>query len=278
MSLLPTLALTFPEIDPIAFQLGPITVRWYGLAYMAGLMFGWYYMRLLIQNERLWRGGKSPITDENIDDLLLWVTLGIVIGGRLGFVLLYEPTYFLANPSEILAIWHGGMSFHGALIGVSLAAYIFAKRNNIHLLSLGDLLCAATPIGIALGRIANFINSEHFGRPTDAPWGMVFPNGGPDIRHPSQLYEAALEGLALFLFLRFLTHNQFELKHPGTIAGAFFIGYGCARIFCEIFRVPEAVHALNLGPITTGQIYSLPMIGIGLIFLWLARREQNQVA
>jgi len=278
MSLLPILALTFPEIDPIAFQLGPITVRWYGLAYMAGLMFGWYYMRLLIQNERLWRGGKSPITDENIDDLLLWVTLGIVVGGRLGFVLLYEPTYFLANPSEILAIWHGGMSFHGALVGVSVAAYIFAKRNNIQLLSLGDLLSAATPIGIALGRIANFINSEHFGRPTDAPWGMVFPNGGPDVRHPSQLYEAALEGLALFLFLRFLTHYRHKLKHPGTITGAFFIGYGCARIFCEIFRVPEAVHALNLGPITTGQIYSVPMIIIGIIFLGLARREQNQTA
>ena len=160
-------AIPYPMIDPIAFELGPVTVRWYGLAYMAGLLLGWYYIRRLIQEGRLWRGGKSPVTDENIDDLLLWITLSIVIGGRLGFVLLYQPSYFLANPMEVLAVWHGGMSFHGALLGSCLAGYLFARRHKIPFFSVADLLSAAVPIGLFLGRIANFINSEHFGRPTD---------------------------------------------------------------------------------------------------------------
>ena len=268
-------ALPFPMIDPIAFELGPVTIRWYGLAYMAGLLLGWYYIRLLIQNDRLWRGSKPPVTAEKVDDLLLWVTLGVVLGGRFGFVVLYEPGYFIANPSEILAIWHGGMSFHGGLLGVCLACFLFARKHGVPFFSLSDILSAAAPIGLFFGRLANFINSEHFGRPTDVAWGMVFPNGGPDVRHPSQLYEAALEGIAIFLFLRFLSHNQHELKSPGTITGAFFIGYGCVRIFCEIFRVPEAVHAFNFGPLTTGQVYSIPMIIAGIIFLQLAKRDQR---
>ena len=278
MSLFAELALTFPNIDPVAFQIGPFPVRWYGLAYMVGILLGWYYLRVLIQDKRLWRNGIAPANADQIDDFLLWVTLGIVVGGRLGFVFLYEPAYFLANPIEILAVWNGGMAFHGALLGVCLACYVFARKNNINLFSLADLLSAATPLGLFFGRVANFINSEHFGRPTDVAWGMIFPNGGPDVRHPSQLYEAALEGIVLFLFLRFLSHNQFELKSPGTITGAFFIGYGFSRIFCELFRVPEAVHALNFGPVTTGQIYSIPMIIAGIIFLRIGQREQVQKA
>ena len=278
MNFIALAALTFPTIDPIAFELGPIVVRWYGLAYMSGLLLGWYYLRLLILDDRLWVKGKAPVSAEQIDDLLLWITLGVIVGGRLGFVLLYEPGYFLANPSEILAVWHGGMAFHGGFLGVCLAVYLFARKYNVSFLSLGDIICAAAPFGLFFGRVANFINSEHFGHPTDVAWGMVFPNGGPDVRHPSQLYEALLEGLAVFLVIRFFTHTKFALKTPGKVIGIFLIGYGSARVFCEIFRVPESVHALNLGPLTTGQIYSIPMIIAGLFFLKLAKRDNKQTA
>ncbi len=269
------IAIPFPMIDPIAFEIGPVSVRWYGLAYMAGLLLGWYYIRLLIQNDRLWRGSKAPVTADQIDDLLLWVTLGVVVGGRLGFVFLYQPGYFLANPAKILAVWQGGMSFHGALLGVCFACYLFARRHRIPFFSLSDVLCAAAPIGICLGRIANFINSEHFGRPTSVSWGVIFPNGGPLPRHPSQLYEAALEGILLFIVLRFLSHNRLALKNPGLVTGAFFIGYGCARILVEFFRLPEASHIFNLGPVTVGQIYSIPMIVAGAIFWIIARRRKT---
>lgn len=274
------LAIPFPDFDPVAFSLGPLTVKWYGLAYLAGLLIGWWYVRRLLGETRLWRNDTPPFGIDRVDDLLLYMTLGVVLGGRLGYVFLYEPSTYLANPADILAIWKGGMSFHGALIGCALAGWAFASRNGVSALSTLDLGAAAVPIGLFFGRISNFINGELFGRVTDVPWAMVFPHAQwlhPDVepatRHPSQLYQAALEGLVLFIVLRFLTHHAGGLKRPGLVAGTFLAGYGVARIIGEIFREPHAVHAFNIGPITAGQSYSLPMIAIGLYVIWRARRE-----
>lgn len=277
---MPPLAIPFPDFDPVAISLGPLTVKWYGLAYLAGLLIGWWYVRRLLRETRLWRNETPPFGVTRVDDLLLYMTLGVVLGGRLGYVFLYEPSAYLTNPADILAIWKGGMSFHGALIGSALAGWAFAYRNGVSALSTLDLGAAAVPIGLFFGRIANFINGELFGRVTDVPWAMVFPharwlhpNVEPATRHPSQLYQAALEGLILFFVLRFLTHHADALKKPGLVAGTFLAGYGIARFIGEIFREPHAVHALNIGPITAGQSYSLPMIAVGLYVIWRAGRE-----
>ncbi len=194
------LVIPYPLIDPVAIEIGPVAVRWYGLAYMAGILLGWLYARRLVARPDLW-GGKPPLTVTQVDDFLLWITLGIVVGGRVGFVLFYEPSYFWQNPSEIPAVWHGGMSFHGGLLGVALAVYLFARVKGINALSLGDIASAATPFGLFFGRVANFINSEVVGRVSDVPWAMVFPGAGDQPRHPSQLYEAFLEGIVLFIIL-----------------------------------------------------------------------------
>ncbi|MCB1548622.1 MAG: prolipoprotein diacylglyceryl transferase, partial [Hyphomicrobiaceae bacterium] len=186
------LVIPYPAIDPIALQLGPISVKWYGIAYLAGLVLGWLYIKQLLRTERLWPSGKPALEADDIDDLLLWMTLGVVVGGRLGNVLLYHPGYYLKNPLEIFALWHGGMSFHGGLIGSVLAIWLFARRRKVATLTVGDLCAAAVPIGIFFGRIANFINAEIVGRPSNVPWAMVFPGAGPVPRHPSQLYEAGL--------------------------------------------------------------------------------------
>ena len=208
------LVIPYPVIDPVALQLGPVSIRWYGLAYMAGILLGWLYGRYLVSRPALW-GGKSPMTVTQADDFLLWITLGIVVGGRLGFVLFYEPSYFWQNPSEIPAVWNGGMSFHGGLLGVVLAVYVFSRVKHINPLSLGDVASAATPFGLFFGRIANFINAEVVGRVSDVPWAMVFPGAGDLPRHPSQLYEAALEGIVLFIILRIATHRYLALTRPG---------------------------------------------------------------
>ena len=207
---MPLFAIPYPIIDPIAIEIGPLAIRWYGLAYMAGILFGWLYGRYLLSRADLWNG-KPPMTVSQGDDFLLWITLGIVVGGRLGFVLFYEPSYFWANPMEIPAVWNGGMSFHGGLLGVVIAVYLFARRNRINPLSLGDVASAATPFGLFFGRIANFINAEVVGRQTDVPWAMVFPGAGDFPRHPSQLYEAALEGVVLFVILAIATWRYKEL-------------------------------------------------------------------
>lgn len=274
------LAIPFPEFDPVAFSLGPLTVKWYGLAYLAGLLIGWWYVRRLLRETRLWRSDTPPFSVEKVDDLLLYMTLGVVVGGRLGYVFLYEPSSYLSQPLEIFAIWKGGMSFHGALVGTGVAAWAFARRNGVNALSTMDLGAAAVPIGLFFGRVSNFINGELFGRVTDVPWAMVFPQARwlhPDVepatRHPSQLYQAALEGLVLFLVLRFLTHRAMALKQPGLVAGTFLAGYAIARTIGEAFREPHAVHALNIGPFTAGQMYSLPMLLLGLYLIWHARRE-----
>ena len=268
------LVIPYPVIDPVALQIGPVSIRWYGLAYMAGILLGWLYGRYLVSRPELW-GGKPAMTVPQADDFLLWITLGIVLGGRLGFVLFYEPSYFWEHPAEIPAVWNGGMSFHGGLLGVALAVYLFAKIKRINGLSLGDVASASTPFGLFFGRIANFINSEVVGRISDVPWAMVFPGAGDAPRHPSQLYEAALEGVVLFIILAVATYRHKALTRPGTIFGLFLCFYGLFRSFVEFFREPHAGHPLDIGVLTPGIVYSIPMILLGL---WLIRRAQMKPA
>jgi phosphatidylglycerol---prolipoprotein diacylglyceryl transferase len=260
-------SLTFPAIDPIAIEIGPIVIRWYALAYIAGLLLGWRCCVLMV------RRPPHFMTTEKLDDLLLYATLGVILGGRLGYVLFYKPAFFAAHPLEIVMVWHGGMSFHGGFLGVVVAAFIFARRHGVPALLLADLLAVAAPVGLFFGRIANFINGELFGRVSDVPWAMVFPHGGPLPRHPSQLYEAGLEGLVLFVIVASAAFATRARYRPGLIFGLFLIGYGCARSAVELFREPDAHLGFILGPITMGQILSTPMILAGLIALIIALRR-----
>ncbi|WP_025899721.1 prolipoprotein diacylglyceryl transferase [Sneathiella glossodoripedis] len=255
-------ALSFPEIDPILFSIGPFAIRWYALAYIAGLVIGW---RLMV---RFARSKESAIQPEQVDDFLVWATLGVIFGGRLGYVLFYKPEFYLENPAQILMVWQGGMSFHGGFIGVVAAALLFARKHKLPTFELADMLATVAPIGLFFGRIANFINAELFGRPTDVPWAMVFPNGGPMARHPSQIYEALLEGLVLFIVMMFLRNTQIGQK-PGFLTGVFLIGYALARGFVEFFREPDAHLGFLFAGATMGQLLSLPMIVIGA---WLISR------
>jgi phosphatidylglycerol:prolipoprotein diacylglycerol transferase len=279
-------AFVFPEIDPVAIQLGPLAVRWYGLAYLAGILVGWRYARRLVQNDRLWGGRPAPMRAADIDDFLVWLVIGIVLGGRVGYALFYQPGNYLNDPLSFFRLWEGGMAFHGGLIGTILAMAIFATRRGIPMLSLFDVAAASVTFGLFFGRIANFINAELWGRPTDAPWGVVFCNAsieaahggacpaGPLPRHPSQLYEAALEGLLLFIVLRILTHRFKSLAHPGLTGGAFVAGYGAARIAVEFFREPDPQLGFIAGFLTMGMILSIPMMLVGLGFVvWAARRQ-----
>lgn len=270
----PLALLTYPNIDPVAIEYGPISIKWYGLAYLAGLVLGWLYIRRLISTPKLWFADKPPMTLERVDDLLLYMTGAVIIGGRLGQVLLYDPDFYFSNPAEIVKVWKGGMSFHGALIAAGLLILLFARQFKVPARSVMDLVCAAAPVGIFFGRIANFINSEHWGRVTTAAVGMVFPNGGPEPRHPSQLYEAVLEGLVMWFIIRFATHRMLALKRPGLVTGIWLVWYAIARATCEIFREPEPDHILNIGPFTAGQVYCLPMLLIGIYMIWSARRSE----
>ncbi len=279
------LALPFPQIDPVAFALGPVEVKWYGLSYMIGLLLGWLYIRRLVSSPSLWPYGKAPFSAAKVDDLLLFMTVGVIVGGRLGFVFLYEPGYYLANPLEIPAVWKGGMAFHGALLGCGVATYLFARFNDTSARSAMDVCTAAVPIGLIFGRIANFINGELFGRPTDMPWGMVFPAAKleypdiePTLRHPSQLYEAAFEGLVLFLVLRVLTHSRGSLQSPGLTTGVFLIGYGLARSFSELFRQFDPGHVFSTYGLTPGIVYSIPMILLGIWFVRSAQTTRTAAA
>ena len=266
-------ALSYPNIDPTAIAIGPIEIKWYGLAYMAGLLLGWLYVRRLLATPSLWKDARAPLAVDRADDLLLFMTFAVIVGGRLGQVLLYEPSYYFAHPAEILKTWHGGMSFHGAVVASAAVIFYFAHRFKVSVRTVMDLCCAASPFGIFFGRIANFINSEHWGRITDASIGMVFPNGGPEPRHPSQLYEAMLEGLVLAIVMRIMTHRALGLKRPGLVGGVWLVGYALARTVCEFFREPEAVNAFNIEPFTAGQIYSLPMLLLGIYFIASSRRQ-----
>lgn len=263
--LLPLAALPFPNIDPVAIRLGPLAIHWYGLGYVVGILFAWWYGRRLVADERLWQGRPAPIRPEDIDDFLLWAAAGVVLGGRIGYILFYDFARYLADPLDILAVWEGGMSFHGGLAGVTIAMVLFARRRGFNPWSLFDVIAAGVPVGIGLVRVTNFINSELWGRPTDVPWAFVFPNGGPEPRHPSQLYEALLEGLVLFALLRVFTHALGGLARPGLVAGVFIAGYGAARILVEFFRVPDAhIGYLAGGWLTMGMVLSLPMVMLGL--------------
>lgn len=270
--------LPFPAIDPVIIEVGPFALRWYALAYIVGIILAWRYMRALVLNDRLWNGAKRPSPLE-LDDFVLWGTLGIIIGGRLGYVLFYNPAYYLSNPGEALAIWSGGMSFHGGFAGTVIAMILFAWRRGLPVWTLFDLAGCAAPIGLFFGRVANFINAELWGRTTDVPWAFVFPGAGPEPRHPSQLYEAALEGVILFLVLRLLSHRFHLLKKPGFLAGAFAFGYGIGRSIAEFYRVPDAHIGYLSGFLTMGILLSLPMILAGLaLMIWASRRPLKDAA
>jgi len=284
-----------PEIFTIEVGSFAFSLRWYALAYIAGLIVGWRIVVALMRRPGLWPAGRAPMPVERVEDLLTAIVLGVILGGRLGFVLFYQPGYFLANPWDIPKVWQGGMAFHGGFLGVVVAGIWFCRRHGVPMLQLADALALATPAGLFFGRIANFINAELWGRPTDMPWGVIFPGEaaqtcegiayGLCARHPSQLYEAGLEGLLLGLVL-LLAVRAGALKLPGTVTGLFIAGYGAARFFVEFFRQadPQFItpdnpmgNALQLGTtgLSMGQLLSLPMIAAGL---WLVLRARRQAA
>ena len=266
------LAIPYPAIDPVALQIGPVAIKWYGLAYVAGLLLGWLYIKRLLATNRLWRNDKPPFGPEVADDLFVWVALGVIIGGRLGHILLYEPIYYLTHPLEILAIWRGGMAFHGGMVGTIVAMWLFARRMNVPALSVMDVVSAAVPFGLLFGRAANFINAEVIGRVSDVPWAMVFPGAGPLPRHPVQLYESATEGAILLAILAWLIYRRDALKTPGIVGASFLIGYGAFRIVCEIFK-DEYRGWLGSDILTAGMAYSVPMIVIGIVGMWIVSRQ-----
>jgi phosphatidylglycerol:prolipoprotein diacylglycerol transferase len=252
-------------LNPIALQLGPLALRWYSLAYLFGIVLAWWYLLKLLKQP------GAPMARRHADDLVFYATLGVILGGRLGYVLFYKPLEYYHNPVEIVRLWDGGMSFHGGVIGVSLGIFYMAWRQKLDWLRIHDYVACCVPFGLFLGRLANFVNGELWGAPTSLPWGIVFPYAGEVARHPSQLYEAALEGLVLFLVLRLLTHHYGALKRPGLVTGTFLTGYAIARSIAELFREPHYAHALNLGPLTVGIVYSIPMLLAGLAIIYLAR-------
>ena len=267
----------FPDIDPIAFSIGPLAIHWYGLAYVVGIMLGWFYARRLAGNDSLWPVNASPITKTQLDDFVVWAALGIVLGGRIGYILFYDMPAVIESPIRAIQIWNGGMSFHGGITGTTLAMILFARKNNIPIWSLFDIVAGVVPIGLFFGRIANFINGELWGRLADVPWAVVFPSGGPFARHPSQLYEAGLEGIVLLSVLALLIYGFRALKSPGLISGVFVCGYALSRIFVEFFREPDAQlgYLLGTGWLTMGMVLSFPMILLGL---WAIVRARRQVA
>lgn len=273
---MPYLAITFPVFDPIAISLGPIAIRWYALAYIGGIVLGWIYARALIKNEKLW-GGPAPITLAQMDDFILWVTVGIIVGGRTGYVLFYNLPFFMQHPGAIFLLWEGGMSFHGGFLGCVVAVMWFARKNGIPILSLGDIVTAVGPIGLFLGRLANFINGELWGRAADPtlPWAMIFPNDRLQLlRHPSQLYQAALEGIVLFAVLAIMIRMG-ALRRPGLILGSFIAIYALARIAGELFREPDPQLGFLWGGLTMGMLLSLPMIVAGIILIVQAWRGKG---
>lgn len=260
-----SLALAFPNIDPVIVSFGPVAIRWYALAYVLGLVLGWRYIRLLA------KGAIPGLEPRTADDFLVWCTLGVIIGGRLGYVIFYQPGYFIENPGQIPVIWQGGMSFHGGMLGVVVALFLFAQHRKLNPLSVADAAACAVPIGLFFGRIANFINGELYGRASDVSWAMVFPNGGLEPRHPSQLYEAFLEGLMTFAILTALVFVFNFGKRPGLLTGMFLVIYSLSRIVVELFREPDAFLGFVVSGITMGQVLSLPMLLIGI---YLALRSR----
>jgi phosphatidylglycerol:prolipoprotein diacylglycerol transferase len=265
-------ALPFPDIDPVLFSIGPLAVHWYGLAYVIGILLGWRYALKIATTNRLWAAQKPAMTATDIDDFLVWAALGIVLGGRIGYILFYDFGAFADNPLRLFEIWNGGMSFHGGMLGTIIAMILFGRRRQIVVWSLFDVIAAATPIGLFLGRIANFVNAELWGKVSDVPWAVVFPTGGPFPRHPSQLYEAVLEGPVLFFVLYLLIWRFGKLKTPRYVGGAFIAGYAVCRILVEFVREPDAhIGYLYGGWVTMGMMLSLPMLVIGIATMMMAK-------
>lgn len=284
--------LPYPHFDPVALHLwGDIGIRWYALSYIAGILLAWWGILRVLRRKGLWAAppfnGAPPASEEDIGDLVMWATLGIIIGGRLGWVLIYgvilcsvTPDYggfctglpmdFVHHPLHILAAWEGGMSFHGGLLGVALAVWLFCRRRKLKLLAISDLVSAFAPIGLFFGRIANFINGELWGRPSDVPWAMVFPRAGNIPRHPSQLYEAALEGIALLVIMQIALRVFRCHRRPGLLSAIFLLGYGCFRFFVEWFREPDSQF---IGPVSMGMALSIPIWLAGGLLLWMACRK-----
>ena len=263
--------LLFPGFDPVLVQVGPFAIRWYALAYIIGLVLGWRLLRRLVQKP------PAVATAVQADDFLTWATFGVVLGGRLGYVLFYQPAFYLRHPLHALAVWQGGMSFHGGMLGVAVAIVWFCRHERISILGFADRIAVCAPIGLGLGRIANFINGELWGRPAPEwlPWAMIFPNGGPQPRHPSQIYEALLEGLVLFLAMYSLSRNEQLRARPGFLTGAFLAGYAVARIICEFFRQPDPFLGYLWAGATMGQLLSLPLLIAGV---WLMARSRQSRA
>jgi phosphatidylglycerol:prolipoprotein diacylglycerol transferase len=280
---MPLALLPFPAFKPVLVEigpfsigsltLGPFAIRWYALAYIAGILLGWLYARTVIARDRYW-GGPAPFTVADYDDFVLWVTLGIILGGRIGYVLFYNFDFFRANPAEMLKVWNGGMSFHGGFLGCVAAVGLFSLKRRISFLSLGDITCAVGPLGLFLGRLANFVNGELWGRPTDVAWAMIFPADREQLaRHPSQLYEATLEGLVLLLILHVLIRRG-ALRRPGLIIGAFAMLYAVFRSFCELFREPDVQLGFLWHGTTMGMLLSIPLFLAGVGFVVYALRRQ----
>ena len=289
--------LNFPDLSPELFSISlfgmEFALRWYALAYIVGILIAWRLAVMALRRPALWRNETPPMKPEQLDDLLTWIIIGVILGGRLGFVLFYQPAYYLSHPADILKVWQGGMAFHGGLLGVIAASYLYGRRHNIPTLSLGDLVAYTVPPGLLLGRLANFINAERWGRPSERPWAVIFPGfaaqdcpgvvAGMCARHPSQLYEAALEGVLLGSALLWLAYRRGAFRKPGLIMGIFLAGYGASRFLVEFVRQPDAQFISPGNPLglawhiggyglTMGQILSLPMIALGLWFALRARR------
>jgi phosphatidylglycerol---prolipoprotein diacylglyceryl transferase len=269
---MPISIIPFPDLDPVLFTIGPFAIRWYALAYIFGILLGWVYARAMIRDERNW-GKPAPLKVEDFDDFILWVTLGIILGGRTGYVLFYNLPHFIEHPLEIFQVWNGGMSFHGGFLGCVVAVIGFAIARKLPVLSLGDLTCAVAPIGLLLGRLANFVNGELWGRYADVPWAMIFPRAGPIPRHPSQLYEAGLEGLVLLVVLGLMVRAG-ALRRPGLILGAFSALYALMRSFCEFFREPDSQLGFLWGGMTMGMLLSIPLFIAGVLLIAFALRRQ----
>ena len=291
-----TAGLPFPHIDPVAIHIwGSFGIRWYAISYITGLLLGWWWLARTIRNKSLWTNppfnGKPPATLDDIGDFVVWATLGVIIGGRLGWVLFYGiflcsvspqnadycrglPMDFLEHPIRIIAAWEGGMSFHGGAIGVIVALWFFARSRKLNFVQLGDMVTTVVPIGLFFGRIANFVNGELWGKVTDVPWAMVFPNAGDLPRHPSQLYEAGMEGLLLFIILQVSVRVFRLLERPGLVSAIFFTGYGTFRFIAEIFREPDTMF---IGWFSLGMAFSIPMWLAAAYFYWYAFRPRAAV-
>jgi phosphatidylglycerol:prolipoprotein diacylglycerol transferase len=264
-----SLAILFPHIDPVAISIGPIDIRWYALAYVTGIVLGCYYVGFLAKKQ------AHNVTKAILDDLMTYIIFGIIIGGRLGYAIFYNPNYYISHPLEVLFTWQGGMSFHGGLIGAIVSVYLLCRKHKIAFFTITDLIACASPIGIFLGRIANFINGELYGRVTGMPWGVIFPGGGNLPRHPSQLYEAFSEGLVTFIILNILIYQTKALDKPGLMSGMFLLLYSVSRITVENFREPDAHIGFIFGSLTVGQILSSAMLISGIYIIYRANKHTS---